>query len=98
MASAVTGLYKKTSTMRIDSHRRLSGGRNTNHHILLIRITVTLLLMSLLIYNIFNVYVYLREIDLAKFKDTTTIATNKGHCIFVMNKLYVNHTLSRVNK
>ena len=85
--------------MRIDSHRRLSGGRNTKHHILLIRTTVTLLLLSLSIYNISNVYVYLGEIDLVKFKDTTTTTTNNGeHCIFVMNKLYGNHTQSRVNK
>ena len=97
MASSITGLCKKKYTLLSLSNRRLRG-RNTNQHTLLIRTTVTLLLLSLLIYNIFNVYVYLGEIDLAKFKDTTTTATNNGHCIFVMNKLYGNHTLSRVNK
>ena len=97
MASSITGLCKKKYKLLSLSNRRLSGGRNTNQHILLIRTTVTLLLLSLLIYNIFNVYVYLGEIDLAKVKDTTT-TTNNGHCIFVMNKLYGNHTLSRVNK
>jgi len=57
------------------------------------------LLLSLLIYNISNVYVYLGELDLAKkFRDTTTTSTDNGHCIFVMNKLYGNHTLTRVNK
>ena len=97
MASSITGLCKKKYKLLSLSNRRLSGGRNTNQHIILIRTTVTLLLLSLLIYNIFNLHVYLEEIDLAKFKDTTT-TTNNGHCIFVMNKLYGNHTLSRVNK
>jgi len=98
MASSVT-LYKKKYKPLSLSHRHLSGDRNTKLHILLIRTTVILLLLSLLIYNISNVYVYLGEIDLAKkFRDTTTTSTDNGHCIFVMNKLYGNHTLTRVNK
>jgi len=99
MASSVTGICKKKNNPLALSHRRLSGGRNTKHHILLIRTTVTLLLLPLLILNICNVNVYLEEIDLAKVKDTTTTSNNNnGHCIVVISKLYGNHTLSRVHK